>query len=407
VPILQNLATQEAPDRITIAAAVTRAGLDARVNQYTDTIGYNNYFGWYRDDFDDFGPYVDAYHHEFPNRPLAIAEYGAGASPSQHEINPTNVVATDGMHHPEEFQTKFHEAQWRQMKARPWLFAKTVFAMFDFASDGRSEGDKEGINDKGMVTYDRLIKKDAFYFYKANWTTTPFAYITSRRFTDMPSDTVPVKVYSTLDRVTLQVNGKVISNKTGDGVNTFNWAEVKLKAGHNTITVIGTKDGHVYTDTVIWDRPGSGGVSSPPATGLSAIYFDNADLSGTAFARIDPNVDFDWGLGSPDDDVIGSDGFSAIWEGELQSRFSETYTLYARVNNGVRLFVDGQLVLDRWHAGGTLEYAVKVPLDAGQRHAIRMEYFDQVSTASAQLFWRSPSQPREIIPATQFFLTPN
>ena len=124
-----------------------------------------------------------------PRAAIVSVPYAMFAGDVRGEINPTNVVATDGEHHPEEFQTKFHEAQWRQMKARPWLFVKTVFAMFDFASDGRSEGDKGGINDKGMVTYDRLIKKDAFYFYKANWTNTPFAYITSRRFCILPSST--------------------------------------------------------------------------------------------------------------------------------------------------------------------------------------------------------------------------
>jgi beta-galactosidase len=402
---LQSLAERETPDRITIAAGVTRAGLEADVNTITDTIGYNNYFGWYRGKFTDFGAYVDSYHKKFPNRPLAIAEYGAGASPTQHQVDPTSVVATDGNFHPEEYQTKFHEAQWKQMKARPWLFAKTVFAMFDFASDGRAEGDAEGINDKGMVTYDRQTKKDAFYFYKANWTDTPFVYLTSRRFTDAPSKSIPVKVYSTLDRVTLQVNGKVVSNKAGDSINSFNWGDVKLQAGHNTITVVGSRDGQVYTDTVVFDRPGSGGVTAPLPNGLNVVYFDNPNLSGNAMTRVDPNVNFLWGTGSPDEGVLGPDGFGAVWEGYLQPRFSETYTIYARVNNGVRFFIDGQVVLDKWYAGGTLEYAVKVPLDAGRRHAIRMEYFDQVSTASAQLYWRSASQAREIIPTSQLFLS--
>jgi beta-galactosidase len=124
--------------------------------------------------------------------------------------------------------------------------------MFDFASDDRNEGDTKGRNDKGLVTFDRQTKKDAFYFYKANWTNTPFAYITSRRYTNRPSKNVEVKVYSTLGSVTLSVNGKTIGSSNGNSINVFKWSNVRLQSGNNTITVSGTRDGQSYNDTVTW-----------------------------------------------------------------------------------------------------------------------------------------------------------
>src|SRR5207249_211179 len=120
----------------------------------------------------------DNKHAKSPTLPFGISEYGAGASIQFHSDRP---VAGD---HTEEYQTLFHEAYFRALKTRPYLWGKILWVMFDFASSGRNEGDTPGRNDKGLVTYDRKTRKDAFYFYKANWTSDPFVYITSRRFTD-------------------------------------------------------------------------------------------------------------------------------------------------------------------------------------------------------------------------------
>src|SRR6185295_17181341 len=129
-----------------------------------------------------------------------------------------------------------HETHWKQMKTRRYLWAKIIWNMFDFAVDSRNEGDTPGRNDKGLVTYDRKTKKDAFFWYKANWTTTPVVYITSRRFTARTTATVPVKVYSNLDSVQLKVNGSVIGSLTSAD-HLFRWPSVALVAGSNTIEV--------------------------------------------------------------------------------------------------------------------------------------------------------------------------
>ena len=127
--------------------------------------------------------------------------------------------------------------------------------MFDFASDGRNEGDAPGRNDKGLVTYDRLTKKDAFYWYKANWSSEPLAYITSRRFVARTTETVAVKVYSNLDTVTLSVNGAAVGAAQPVTDHRVVWADVPLELGDNRIEVVASGSaGQSVTDSVTWTR---------------------------------------------------------------------------------------------------------------------------------------------------------
>jgi hypothetical protein len=124
--------------------------------------------------------------------------------------------------------------------------------MFDFAVDSRNEGDTPGRNDKGMVTYDRKTKKDCFYFYKANWTTDPVVYITSRRFTPRPSTTVEVKVYSNTDSVQLSINGALKGAIAANGTDIFTWTSQKLTQGKNVIKSLGYKNGIASADSCTW-----------------------------------------------------------------------------------------------------------------------------------------------------------
>jgi beta-galactosidase len=221
---------------------------------HSDVVAYNTYYGWYDafGTYDQFGAWADNLHMLKPTWKIGISEYGAGAALSQHAEPP---VAPDpyGDFHPEEWQNLVHEAHWRQMKTRRYLWSKIIWNMFDFAVDSRDEGDTRGRNDKGLVSYDRKTRKDAFFWYKANWTTTPVVYITSRRFTARTTATVPVKVYSNLDSVQLKVNGTVVGSLTSAD-HVFRWASVALMAGSNTIEVTGTSGATTATDTVTWTR---------------------------------------------------------------------------------------------------------------------------------------------------------
>src|SRR6185312_11279079 len=174
---LNALAKQQDPFRITTLAQCC-GDISDPISNKTDTLGFNTYYGWYGGNYDDFAYWADLMHNTGPGRPFAVSEYGAGASISFHSANP---VAQD---HTEEYQARFHEVYWLAMKTRPYLWGKFVWNLFDFASNGRNEGDAPGRNDKGLVTYDHQTRKDSFYWYKANWTTSPMVYITSRHWTE-------------------------------------------------------------------------------------------------------------------------------------------------------------------------------------------------------------------------------
>jgi hypothetical protein len=137
---------------------------------------------------------------------------------------------------------------------------------------------------------------------------------------------------------------------------------------------------------------------------LTATYFDNMDFSGRSITRVDPQVNFEWGNGSPDA-AIAADTFSTRWTGQVQAQKSETYTFFVRADDGVRLWVNGQLLADGWKDQGPTEYSGSIALVAGQRYDIRMEYYENSLGAVAQLGWSSPTTPKQIIPQAQLYST--
>jgi beta-galactosidase len=247
---LAAVAVGEDPGRLSGYAHNGPAG--SGLTNHTKVVGYNRYCGWYGNgSYQDFGGYVDGLHDGQPSRLIVITEYGAGASVGQHEENPAKPVTTSPWH-PEEYQALLHESHWAQISRRPFLLGTFLWNMFDFASDGRAEGDSPGRNDKGLVTYDRQTRKDAFYWYKANWTSTPFVYITSRRWTARTAPTTTVKVYATTDTVELTVNGVHIGPPQTSADHIFRWPGVTLAPGANTVEAVGTRKGATYRDSVTW-----------------------------------------------------------------------------------------------------------------------------------------------------------
>jgi len=183
---------------------------------------------------------------------FCLSEYGAGANVNQHEQNP-RPPKPDGQWHPEEWQNEVHEAAWAAVKQRPFVWGTFVWNMFDFAVSTRHEGGIPGRNDKGLVTYDRKTKKDAFYFYKANWSDEPVLYITSRRFTEHTQAVTDVKIYSNARKVELVVNGKSLGERS-DGINgVFVWKAVQLQPGENPIQAYARRGGERLSDGCIWN----------------------------------------------------------------------------------------------------------------------------------------------------------
>ena len=255
VESLQELAKSLDPTRLTTAASYYP--WDDAKNYYTDTIAYNRYYGWYNGDPSDIGPIMDGYLESRSDIPHGVSEYGAGASIEHHEEYPAKPV-TDSYWHPEEYQSYYHELHWKQMKDRPFIWCKTIWNGFDFGIDSRSEGDRDGINDKGMVTRDRTVKKDAFYWYKANWSKEPMVYITSRRFSGR-EDACPqyVKVYSNCEQVELFINGVSMGKRRSSDC-IFTWeSNIHLQTGVNVISAIGITDGQKMAEDSFADTADS------------------------------------------------------------------------------------------------------------------------------------------------------
>jgi beta-galactosidase len=159
------------------------------------------------------------------------------------------VVPASGWH-PEQYQTEYHERNWLELKEKPYLWGTFVWVGFDLASAGRHEGDRRGINDKGLVTYDRRVRKDAWYWYQAWWADKPMLHITSGRFTERTEPEATVKVYTNAEEATLFVNGEEVGTRTAEN-RMVSWP-VTLRPGANTIEVRAEAGGDLLTDEVAW-----------------------------------------------------------------------------------------------------------------------------------------------------------
>ena len=255
---LNIVAHGEDPTRPTIAATATEQL--PQMNKIPDLLGWNIYPGWYPGwgTKESFGAVLDRGRTMSRSGGFCVSEYGAGANVEHHEQDPRQ-PKTDGQWHPEEWQALVHESAWAAMKTRPFVWGTFVWNMFDFTSDSRHEGGIPGRNDKGLVTYDRRTKKDAFFFYKANWSDEPTLYITSRRFTERTKASTDVKIYSNASEVELLVNGMSQGKQAGGANCIFIWKDVKLQPGENHIEARARRDDHALSDSCVWTlKPGGG-----------------------------------------------------------------------------------------------------------------------------------------------------
>jgi beta-galactosidase len=231
---LQALAKAEDPTRATTQATCCE-GLQPNapeVAAITDTSGANRYFGWYYTPSDLLGPALDALRKKRPDKPLSVSEYGAGGAISQHTDDPLGgPFDSFGRVQPEEYQAFVHEKNWAILDSKPYLWASWLWNSFDFATGDRHEGDGESINTKGLVTYDRTVKKDAFYFYKANWSAEPSVHITGRRYVDRAYPVTDVRVYSNAPSTDLVVNGKSLGALADCPQKICVWKSVRLAPG--------------------------------------------------------------------------------------------------------------------------------------------------------------------------------
>ncbi len=205
--------------RLTTIAAVSMCDINDEYLHISDILSYNHYFGWYGGSTEMNGPWFDDFHKKYPNKAIGLSEYGCEAL-NWHTSTPTQGDYT------EEYQAYYHEELIKQIAERPYLWATHVWNMFDFAADARSEGGENGMNHKGLVTFDRKYKKDSFYAYKAWLSTEPVLHLCSKRYIDRVEDVTKVTVYSNQPEVELFANGVSVGKQT-KGKYPFFYFEVK------------------------------------------------------------------------------------------------------------------------------------------------------------------------------------
>ena len=240
VPYLQelnDLAHAEDPTRLTTAAS----NIDGRLNFVTDVMAWNRYDGWYGGTPASLGVWLDRMHAAHPALCIAVSEYGAGAS-IYHQQDTIVKSVPASWWHPENWQTQYHIENWREISARPFVWGSFIWNMFDFGAAHRREGDRPGINDKGLVTFDRKVRKDAFYFYKANWNREePVLYLAGRRCTRRTKQLQTFRAFTNQPDAELFVNGQSQGKAQADSLCTVVWEGVALRPGANEIRILSGK----------------------------------------------------------------------------------------------------------------------------------------------------------------------
>ena len=206
---LQKFVKEFDPSRPTTLACYAMCHPFHPVTKITDIVAWNLYLGWYVPGLFLNDWFMKFYHWKYPKRPLGYSEYGAEGMPNLHSAKPRRGD------HTEEYQAKYHEYMLECFERHPFLWSTYVWNMFDFAADARDQGGEPGMNHKGLVTFDRKIKKDSFYIYKAWWSDEKFVHLCGKRYEYRAEKTTDITVYSNLSKVSLYNNGKLVETKKG------------------------------------------------------------------------------------------------------------------------------------------------------------------------------------------------
>ena len=211
------------PYRPSTMAHISMLSPDSPFVETADVCAWNLYFGWYEGNVSQYKPWLDAFHAAHPRLPVGLSEYGADALVAYQSPKP---AVGD---YSESYQEYYHEKLLEQIEKMPYLWCTYVWNMFDFAADAREEAGDPGKNHKGLVTYDRKIKKDAFYVYKARWSRQPFVHLAGSRYVYRHEATTSIRVYTNLPKVALYVDQKLFAEQEGRYLFSF---EVPISGRH-------------------------------------------------------------------------------------------------------------------------------------------------------------------------------
>ncbi len=232
--VLNDLCHKMDPTRPTTLACYAVCHPFHPVSKITDLVGWNLYLGWYVPFLWLNDLWISFYHFVYPERCLCYSEYGAEGMPNLHSKRPKRGDNS------EEYHSKYHEFMLECFKRHPYMWAHYYWNMFDFAADARNQGGEPGMNHKGLITFDRKTKKDAFYLYKAYWNKKDkFVYLAGKRYEFRSAPKQTITVYSNLDEVTLYHNGKLVGTQKGENVFKFDIIledqnKLEVKAGDYT-----------------------------------------------------------------------------------------------------------------------------------------------------------------------------
>ncbi|MCR8668475.1 glycoside hydrolase family 2 protein [Aestuariibaculum sp. M13] len=250
---LHDLAKSEDPERFTVA--VNGYGhMDHPVNLNADIQGMNRYYGWYEGKVDGLDTWAKGIQQNYPEYKVMLTEYGAGGNPNHQTEFLGDTWNYTLPFYPETYQTKTHEIQYGHIKNNPNILSSYVWNMFDFCVPKWNNGGIEARNHKGLVTFDRKTKKDAFYWYKANWSKEPVLYLAERRMVEREKQKTNIKVYSNLGEPKVYLNGTLLENpKMGTTDVCYIFENVNLTKGENTIKAVAEKDGNTFEDVIKWN----------------------------------------------------------------------------------------------------------------------------------------------------------
>ena len=390
----------------------------------SDLICTNLYPGWYYSDYSQLKSYIDRFRSSALGRPVGISEYGIGANFLHHcEGYPAIVCKADILYQYEEYQSEAHESFIAQINEMDYLWCTFVWNMFDFGADQRYEAQVSGINNKGLVSYDRTVRKDAFYLYKANWSDLPTLHLNSSRFLYRETDSIVVKAYANCDSVSLYVNGELIGTMTQaelDQPTVFMWQDIALKGGENKVKIVGTRDGKQYTDEVVWHyisidsdvytvNEGAMQLMLP----TKQVYVQN--ISDDLLLNVDMAIT-----------VYAEDGVSIVTEGEMREgmtvklAYGEIERTYAVVRDNLSLYGTASATMTQdgndaanaidgrentyWSSYGSKEFPQSLQIDLGDVYDLaelrllfygagRQYYYDVYVTDDAVLGGESGDEP--------------
>ena len=221
-------------DRTRITAAVSNQ--DGNLNFVTDAVVFEHSFGWHSGIIDDMKLWCEQFREQWSSKLCAGVSFTAGGS-IYHQDGKLERPNPESQWHPEGWQTHFHEQYMNILGQGEGFFGIFVANLFDYGAAGRTDGDNNGTDDCGVITYDRKDMKDAYFLYKALWNTTdPFVHIVARRYDTRTEQRQTIKVYSNQAEVDLVLNDFPTSSKTGNS-GIFVWPDLELQPGINRIEV--------------------------------------------------------------------------------------------------------------------------------------------------------------------------